>query len=224
MAFKGPGPVRARFDGRRAIFCTRSKQRVSAAPLHVRGIPVVDLLIAESAPLNEARPSPPKARQGRSAPRPSPRAHPRSPGESRPALIGHAAPPARASAAALCARRPRRGALGPLARPPEVCDVPTSSAELVRRAGRLAAHRDASPLAPARDPVVGKARIRRRDASLGRAASQPRAGAAPVRPALATAAGRGTPRRVLAHCAAAARARALMITPHGSGISTIQEP
>ena len=60
VAFKGPGPVRARFDGRRAIFCTRSKQRVSAAPLHVRGIPVVDLLIARSTPLNEARPSPPK--------------------------------------------------------------------------------------------------------------------------------------------------------------------
>ena len=156
VAFKGPGPVRARFDGRRAIFCTRSKQRVSAAPLHVRGIPVVDLLIAESAPLNEARPSPPKARQGRSAPRPSPRAHPRSPGESRPALIGHAAPPARASAAALCARRPRRGALGPLARPPEVCDVRALTAELVRRAGRLAAHREASRLALARAQVVGK--------------------------------------------------------------------
>ena len=149
-------PIRARFDGRRATFCTRSKQRVSAAPLDVRGIPAVDLLIARSTPLNEARPSPPKARQGRSAPRPSPLAHPRTPGESRHTLIGHAAPPACASAAALRARRPRRGALGPLARPPKVCDVRALTAELIRRAGRLAAHREASRLALARAPVVGE--------------------------------------------------------------------
>ena len=34
--------------------------------------------------------------------------------------------------------------------------MPTSSDELVRRAGRLAAHREASRLALARAPVVGK--------------------------------------------------------------------
>ena len=45
---------------------------------------------------------------------------------------------------------------GPLARRPEVCDVRALTAELVRRVGRLAAHREASRLALARAQVVGK--------------------------------------------------------------------